>query len=218
MVVDERLLKYIKAVKARGYSPDKVRKLLIERGWKPAVVDEAILTAGISIQSTNIPPYQPLKQADVAQRKNKTFLLLFVTFIFLIAVILIYLISSGMININLPGVQITPEQPSEPMLQNQFCKYSVPIECSEYQIAPQFMTLSFKNTLSEDIKINSVTVYVNEEKCITEREIPITANGEAQFLIDACSSDLITKFQSGFNADVAYSKGKDKKTVKLAYS
>ena len=214
MVVDERLLKYIKAVKARGYSPDKVRKLLIERGWKPAVVDEAILTAGISIQSTNIPPYQPLKQADVAQRKNKTFLLLFVTFIFLIAVILIYLIS----NIEVPLIETSPEIQAEPTLQNQFCKYSSPIECSEYQIAPQFMTLSFKNTLNEEIKINSVTAYIDENKCNTEKELVINANGEAQFLIDTCSSDLISKFQSGFNANITYSKGSEKKTIKLIYS
>jgi len=212
MVIDKRLLNYIQEVKAKGYPPQKIRAALIGRGWPPADVDEAIMMAGISIQ----PAAKPI--AAKPKSNKKIILIALITILFLIAVILIYLISSGMININLPGVQITPEQPSEPMLQNQFCKYSAPIECSEYQIAPQFMTLSFKNTLSEDIKINSVTVYVNEEKCITEREIPITANGEAQFLIDTCSSDLITKFQSGFNADVAYSKGKDKKTVKLAYS
>jgi len=215
MVIDKRLLNYIQEVKAKGYPPQKIRAALIGGGWAPADVDEAIMVAGISIQSASIHPQQTPKPNS----SKKIILIALITVLFLIAIILIYSISAGTINIELPGgSQISPENPPEPMLQNQFCKYSAPIECSEYQIAPQFMTLSFKNTLSEDIKINSVTVYVNEEKCITEREIPITANGEAQFLIDACSSDLITKFQSGFNADVAYSKGKDKKTVKLAYS
>jgi len=215
MVIDQRLLNYIEEVKARGYSPEKIRAALIGRGWPPADVDEAVMMAGISIQ----PAAKPI--AAEPKSNKKIILIALITVVFLIIALLIYLILNNTIsvpNIEVPIINTGPETPSEPTLQNQFCRYSEPIECSEYQIAPQFMTLSFKNTLDEDIKINSVTVYVNEEKCTTEREIPLTAKGEAQFLIDSCSPDLITKFQSGFNADVAYSKGRDKKTVKLTYS
>jgi len=224
MVVDESLLNYIREVKARGYSQETVRNALINKGWPPEVVDDAILMVGISIESGEIPPQKPEPQqhAPVKTKSNKKIILIaFILALFSIIAILIYLISSNMLSvpkIEVPTINSNPETPAEPTLQNQFCKYSEPIECSEYQIAPQFMTLSFKNMLNEDIKINSVTIYVNEDKCITEREITINANGEAQFLIDTCSSDLISKFQSGFSADVAYSKGRDRKTVKLTYS
>jgi len=224
MVVDESLLNYIREVKARGYSQDTVRNALINKGWSPEVVDDAILIVGISIESGEIPQPQPKPQqpAPVKTKSNKKIILIaFITVVFIIIALLIYLISNNMLsvpNIEVPTINTGPEAPAEPILQNQFCKYSEPIECSEYQIAPQFMTLSFKNMLNEDIKINSVTIYANEDKCITEKEITINANGEAQFLIDTCSSDLISKFQSGFNVDVTYSKGRDRKTVKLMYS